>query len=221
MFTKAPPVVPFEQRWSTWVAGFGGSQTTDGNATLGSNNTTSSIYGTAVGADYRISPYTIAGFALAGGGTNFSVAGSGSGHSDLFQAGAFIRHTVGAAYVSAALAYGWQDITTNRTVTAAGSDQLRAQFNANAFSGRLEGGYRFVAPWIGGVGITPYAAAQFTTFDLPAYAEQAPCRRQRLRAGLWCQGRHRYPQRTRHSHRQILGDDRRHSHAARTPRLGA
>jgi uncharacterized protein with beta-barrel porin domain len=25
----------------------------------------------------------------------------------------------------------------------------------------------------GGVGITPYAAGQFTTFDLPAYAEQA------------------------------------------------
>jgi uncharacterized protein with beta-barrel porin domain len=173
MFTKAPPVTPFEQRWSVWAAGFGGSQTTDGNATLGSNTSTSSVYGTAVGADYRISPFTVAGFALAGGGTNFSVAGSGSGHSDLFQAGAFIRHTVGQAYISAALAYGWQDITTDRTVTVAGSDQLRAQFNANAFSGRLEGGYRFVAPWVGGVGITPYAAAQFTTFDLPAYAEQA------------------------------------------------
>ena len=58
-------------------------------------------------------------------------------------------------------------------MSIAGTDQLRAQFNANAFSGRLEGGYRFVAPWTGGVGITPYAAAQFTTFDLPAYAEQA------------------------------------------------
>jgi hypothetical protein len=31
--------------------------------------------------------------------------------------------------------------------------------------------YRFVTPWMGGVGITPYAAGQFTTFDLPAYAE--------------------------------------------------
>jgi uncharacterized protein with beta-barrel porin domain len=58
-------------------------------------------------------------------------------------------------------------------VTVAGSDQLHAQFNANAFSGRLEGGYRVVAPWIGGVGITPYAAGQFTTFNLPGYAEQA------------------------------------------------
>ena len=169
MFTKAPPAV-FEQRWSVWAAGFGGSQTTDGNATVGSNNTTSSVYGTAVGADYSISPFTVAGFALAGGGTNFNVAGSGSGHSDLFQAGAFIRHTVGPAYISAALGYGWQDITTNRTVTAAGTSQLRAQFDANAFSGRLEGGYRFVTPWMG---VTPYAAAQFTTFDLPAYAEQA------------------------------------------------
>ena len=160
-------------RWSVWAAGFGGSQTTDGNATLGSNNTTSSIYGTAVGADYRFSPDTLAGFALAGGGTNFSVNGLGSGRSDLFQAGAFVRHNVGAAYISAALAYGWQDITTDRTLTIAGADQLRAEFNANAYSGRIEGGYRLVAPVIGGVGLTPYAAAQVTTFDLPAYAESA------------------------------------------------
>jgi autotransporter-associated beta strand protein len=173
MFTKAPLAQTYDPRWSVWAAGYGGSQTTDGNTALGSNSATSSVFGTAVGADYRISPFTVAGFALAGGGTNFSVANSGSGHSDLFQAGAFIRHTVGQAYISAALAYGWQDITTNRTVTVAGSDQLRAQFDANAFSGRLEGGYRLVAPWVGGVGITPYAAAQFTTFDLPAYAEQA------------------------------------------------
>jgi outer membrane autotransporter protein len=51
------------------------------------------------------------------------------------------------------------------------AERLRAEFNANAYSGRVEGGYRFLAPVIGGVGITPYAAGQFTTFDLPAYAE--------------------------------------------------
>jgi autotransporter-associated beta strand protein len=174
MLTKAPAVAdPFAQRWSVWAAGYGGAQTTDGNAALGSNNTTSRIFGAAVGADYRLSPYTLAGFALAGGGTNFSVVNSGSGRSDLFQAGAFIRHNAGAAYFSGALAYGWQDITTNRTVTVAGLDQLRAEFNANAWSGRVEGGYRFVSPWTGGIGITPYAAGQFATFDLPAYAEQA------------------------------------------------
>jgi uncharacterized protein with beta-barrel porin domain len=173
IYRKAPPMADLlAQRWSLWAAGYGGSQTTDGNATVGSNTATSRIFGTAVGADYRFSPFTLAGFALAGGGTNFSVNGLGTGRSDLFQAGAYLRHTAGPAYISAALAYGWQDITTDRTVTIAGVDRLHAEFNANAFSGRVEGGYRVAAPWTG-VGITPYAAGQFTTFDLPAYAERA------------------------------------------------
>ncbi|WP_316175564.1 MULTISPECIES: autotransporter domain-containing protein [unclassified Bradyrhizobium] len=172
IYTKAPAAPVARPGWSVWAAGFGGSQTTDGNTALGSNNTTSNIYGTAVGADYRFSPSTIAGFSMAGGGTTFSVANGGSGRSDLFQAGAFVRHTVGPAYISAALAYGWQNITTNRTVTVAGVDQLRANFDANTFAGRVEGGYRFVSPWMG-FGITPYAAAQFTTFSLPGYAENA------------------------------------------------
>jgi len=156
-----------------WGAGFGGAQATDGNAMVGSNNATSSIVGTVVGADYQFSPNTIAGFAFAGGGTSFSVANSGTARSDLFQAGAYLRHTSGPAYVSAALAYGWQDITTSRAVMGSGFDQLRAEFNANAFSGRAEGGYRSVSSWMGGIGIAPYVAAQFVTFDLPAYAEQA------------------------------------------------
>lgn len=171
IYRKAPMADAFVQRWSVWAAGYGGSQTTSGNAALGSSNSSSNLYGTAVGADYRLSPDTLAGFALAGGGTNFSVAnGLGSGRSDLFQAGAFVRHNIGAAYFSGALAYGWQDITTNRTLTIAGIDQLQAKFNANAWSGRVEGGYRFVTQ---GLGWTPYAAGQFTTFDLPAYTEQA------------------------------------------------
>ena len=172
-YVKAPPAKVYDPRWSVWASGFGGSQSTSGNTAVGSNNTTSNIAGTAVGADYLFSPNTIAGFALAGGGTSFSVANGGTGRSDLFQIGAYVRHTQGPAYVSASLAYGWQDITNNRTVMVAGLDQLHAEFNANAWSGRLEGGYRFVSPWSGGIGITPYAAAQFVTFDLPAYAEQA------------------------------------------------
>ena len=172
IYRKAPVAAdPFVQRWSVWAAGYGGSQTTSGNAVVGSNNTSSNLYGVAVGADYRLSPDTLAGFALAGGGTSFNVAnGLGSGRSDLFQAGAFVRHNMGAAYLSGALAYGWQDITTNRTLTIAGIDQLQAKFNANAWSGHVEGGYRFVAPGLA-IGLTPYAAGQFTTFDLPAYAE--------------------------------------------------
>ncbi|MCP3469210.1 autotransporter domain-containing protein [Bradyrhizobium sp. CCGUVB1N3] len=168
MLAKAPT---FEQRWNVWASGFAGSQTTDGSTAQGSNSTTSRLFGTAAGAEYAFSPQTLAGFALAGGGTSFSVTGGGTGRSDLFQAGAYLRHANGPSYISAALAYGWQDVTTDRTVTLAGVDRLRAEFNANAWSGRIEGGYRFVAPWIGGIGVTPYAAGQFTTFNLPGYAE--------------------------------------------------
>ena len=159
----------FDQRWSLWGAAYGGGSTTDGNAVVGSSAATARAFGFAAGADYRISPATLVGFALAGGGTSFSVNSFGTGRSDLFQAGAFVRHNIGAAYVTGALAYGWQDVTTDRTVTIAGIDRLRGQFNANSFSGRFEAGYRYATPWMG---ITPYAAGEFTTYHLPAYAEQ-------------------------------------------------
>lgn len=173
LMAKAPLRTNYDPRWSVWASGFGGSQSNDGNASLGSNSATSQVFGTAVGADYLLSPRTIMGFALAGGGTSANVANSGTTRSDMFQAGAFVRHKSGAAYVTAGLAYGWQDITTDRTVTTAGVDRLRAEFRANSWSGRIEGGYRVAVPSTKGLGITPYAAAQFTTVALPAYAESA------------------------------------------------
>jgi uncharacterized protein with beta-barrel porin domain len=91
----------------------------------------------------------------------------------LFQAGAFLRQTIGPAYVDAAVAYGWQDVTTNRTVTIDGFDHLQANFDANIFSERLEAGYRLAAPIAGGISVTPYAAAQLATFVLPSYGESA------------------------------------------------
>ena len=170
LFTKAPPRV-YEARWNVWAAGFGGSRTTDANALVGAGRTNSSIGGAAIGADYWFSPATVAGFALAGGGTSFSVAGGGSGRSDLFQAGAFVRHDIASSYITATVAYGWQDISTDRLVTGAGTDRLRASFSANAYSGRIEGGNRWLLPQFGGIGVSPYAAVQVTAFDLPAYAE--------------------------------------------------
>jgi autotransporter-associated beta strand protein len=166
---KALAADPFGARWNVWAAGFGGTQTISGDAVVGSNKTTSNVFGGAVGADYHVSPNTVAGVALAGGGTNFRVANGGSGESDLFQAGAHLRHTQGAAFIAAALAYGWQDVTTKRTVTVDGIESLRGQFHANAFSGRLEGGFRVATQ---SIDLTPYAAGQFTSYRLPSYAEQ-------------------------------------------------
>jgi uncharacterized protein with beta-barrel porin domain len=54
-------------------------------------------------------------------------------------------------------------------VALAGIDLLQGRFRADTYSGRFEGGYRFATPWLG---ITPYAAAQAISFNLPAYTEQ-------------------------------------------------
>jgi autotransporter-associated beta strand protein len=169
MISEEPSSQASDRRWSVWATGFGGSQANNGNVTQGSSSSISRIYGSVVGADYRMTPETVMGFAMAGGATNFSVANGGTGRSNLFQAGAFITHTVGASYISGAFAYGWQDVTTDRTVTVTGIDRLHAHYDANSYSGRIESGHRIATPWIG---ITPYAAAQVTAFDLPAYAEQ-------------------------------------------------
>ncbi|WP_426419421.1 autotransporter domain-containing protein [Bradyrhizobium genosp. A] len=170
MATKAPllssqPI----NRWSVWAAGYGGSAQVGGNAAVGSQDLTARVWGGAAGADYRISLDTLVGFSLGGGGLNYSLANAmGAGSADLFQAGVYGRHNFGPAYIAAALAYGWHDVTTNRTVALAGADQVQGRFKADTFSARFEGGYRFTTPLIG---ITPYAAAQVTNFSLPNYSE--------------------------------------------------
>jgi uncharacterized protein with beta-barrel porin domain len=164
---KAPPkAVPIERRWSVWGAGYGGTQQTDGDGGVGSQKFTNHVYGSAAGFDYRLTGETMLGFALGGAGTTFGLAnGLGGGRSEVFQAGLYGRHTSGPAYVSGALAWGWQDITTSRTIFANG---YRANFDANAITGRLESGWRFA---YGTSGITPYAAGQVTSAFLPGYAE--------------------------------------------------
>ncbi|GAB9169066.1 MULTISPECIES: autotransporter outer membrane beta-barrel domain-containing protein [Bradyrhizobium] len=170
MATKAPLFSSQpSSRWSVWAAGYGGSAEVGGNALVGSQDLTARAWGGAAGADYRISADTLVGFALGGGGLNYSLANAmGSGSADLFQAGVYGRHNFGPTYVSAALSYGWHDVTTHRTVTPGGFDQLQGRFKADTFSARFEGGYRFTTPLIG---ITPYAAAQVTNFNLPNYSE--------------------------------------------------
>src|SRR5258708_39309805 len=103
MATKAPLLAaPPANRWSVWGATYGGSATTNGNAVVGSRDTTARVWGLAAGADYKVTPDSLIGFAVAGGGTGFSLANNlGSGSADPFQAGVFRPHNFGPAYLSA------------------------------------------------------------------------------------------------------------------------
>jgi outer membrane autotransporter protein len=158
----------FEQRWSVWGAGYGGYNRTSGDpVVLGSHDLTARIAGSAAGLDYRIAPGTIVGFALAGGGTGWSLAqGLGSGSSDAFQAGVYAKTYSGPFYLAGALAYTQHWMSTDRIAFA--GDRLKASFNAESFGGRAEAGYRI--PGVLGA-ITPYVAVQAQNFHTPTYSE--------------------------------------------------
>jgi outer membrane autotransporter protein len=159
--------------FNVWGAAFGGAGSMSGDpAGAGSHDLAARTGGFAAGLDYRPAPDTAVGFALAGGVTSWSLsAGLGGGRSDVLQTGVYGSRQLGAGYLSGALSYGSFWVTTNRTVTTAGTDQLNASFLAQDFAGRLEGGYHVPSPLA--FGVTPYAALQAQSFTAPAYGEKA------------------------------------------------
>ena len=163
---KAPPE-SFQQRWSAWGSAYGGSNTNKGDPVVGSNNISASTLGFAGGIDYHFTPSTLAGFALAGGGTNWGLANAlGSGRSDALQVGGYGISWFGPVYVAGALSFSNHWFTTNRSVLG---DQLTANFIGQSYGARFEGGYRYgVLPTLG---VTPYGAVQVQNYQTPAYSE--------------------------------------------------
>lgn len=155
------------RRWDAWAAAFAGQDNTAGDLAAGTHDTTARNFGFAAGIDDRVTPDTRIGIALSAGGTNFDLAQSlGSGSSDMYQAAVYGRKNFNAAYISAALAYGWYDESTDRTVSVGGLEHLSADFSAHDIAGQIEAGYRL--GWF-----TPYAAVRMQTFYTPAYSERS------------------------------------------------
>ena len=175
---------PFTQRWSVWAAGFGGSQTTDGNAALGSNNTTSSISGTAVGADYRFSPYTHG--RLCAGRRRHQLQRRQWRLRPLRPVpGRRLHPPHRRSGLSLRRAGLWLAGHHHRPHRHHRRHRSAAGASSTPMPGRAASRAAIASsPVDGGIGMTPYAAGQFTTFDLPAYAESAVVRRQHLCAGL-------------------------------------
>ena len=164
---KAPAPATVTQRWTAWGASFGGANSTNDNATVGSSNVTTGIFGFAGGMDYHFTPDTVAGFALAGGGTNWTLSGAlGGGQSDAFQAGIYGTSRFGPAYVAGALAFTNHWFTTSRSALG---DQLTADFIGQSYGARFESGYRVAV--LPALGVTPYGALQLDDFHTPAYSE--------------------------------------------------
>jgi uncharacterized protein with beta-barrel porin domain len=156
--------------WKRWATVVSGTHETTGDTGLGSNTINRQLGAVAGGAHFRISPALTAGYALGGGGTDFSLSNSlGRGSSEFFQVGGFLSGSFNNAYITGALAYSREHITTERTITVAGTDLLRAEFNGNTTSGRIEVGYRFDMPI---ANMTPYLAGQYAVLRLPSFIEE-------------------------------------------------
>jgi outer membrane autotransporter protein len=157
-------------RWNVWAAAFGGANNTNGDpAGAGTHSFAARTAGIAAGLDYKVTPDTLIGFALAGGDTTWGLAqGLGGGHSDAFQAGLYGSQLFGPAYLSGALAFANYWTATSRGVVVASIDTLNASFDAQSWAGRAEAGYKLAwAP----VNLTPYAAVQAQSFHTPNFSE--------------------------------------------------
>ncbi len=156
-----------EPPWTSWASAFGGYNRLAGDPTgAGTQALSARIAGVAASLDYSLSPETILGVALAGGGTNWGLSqGLGTGRCHFFQAGTYASTRSGPAYLSSAFGFANHWASTARFV--AFGDHLAGSFAGQSYGGRVEGGYHLAAP----EGFTPYAAAQAQGFVMPAYTE--------------------------------------------------
>ena len=162
----------YEPRWSVWAAGFGGSQSTDGNAAVGSNNTTAASL--APRSALTISSRRTRSRALrspAAARTSRSRMAAPAIPTCSRPALTSVTPGTGLYLRRAGLwlaGHHHQPHRDRRRVRSA-PRRVRRQRVLGASRRRLS----FCGPLDRRHRITPYAAAQFTTFDLPGYAEQA------------------------------------------------
>ena len=177
-FGGGMPLTNTPALWTAWAAAYGGRSESDGDSGVGSYDRTINTYGMAAGIDFRVAPDTLIGVAIGAARSDFDLDGGyGSGDNDILQASLYGRQDFGAAYLAGALAYSWNDVSTERFLTVGGNDRFTADFNAYDIAARAEAGYRFALPeagWMPGpAGITPFVGVQVQSFHTPSYSETA------------------------------------------------
>lgn len=154
---------------SVWGAGFGSTGRTDGEARIGSARRDLDDAHIAVGADLRIAPGTVAGFAVSGGSARASLSGGlGRAEADVFQAGLYGTTRIGGLNLGAALAYGRLENEVKRAVPVLGSN-LSSSYGSNAWSGRLQASLPVYE--VGGFSASPFAAIQSIHVSTPHVVE--------------------------------------------------
>jgi uncharacterized protein YhjY with autotransporter beta-barrel domain len=165
--TFQPALAPQPTNWDMWISGYGSHNITDGDASKGHSDRTTNNKAIAAGLNFAPSAATNFGVALSWGKTEFALSDAmGSGTSDTAFLALRGRTSSDRGYVEGAVAIGHSDITTNRTVTIAGIDQLQAETAGNSLAAHVEAGYHMGA-------VTPFVGLRAQSFKTAAYSETA------------------------------------------------
>ena len=110
---KAPTF--YQPRWRAWATGFDSSWKLNGEVGIGSASLTHKTGGLAGGLDYQFAPDVLAGFAMGGSNSTFSVPSrSTSGQLEGGHFGAYGVKTSGSLYAAGAVSFSTFRNSTNR-----------------------------------------------------------------------------------------------------------
>jgi outer membrane autotransporter protein len=167
---KAPAPGDQPRTWRLWTGGFGGVQSFDGDASVGSADARTAAAGGAMGFDYQLDPTRLVGFAVGASDAHFSVAERATSGNVLGgHLGAYGVATSGALYATGVLGYSRFDNNTTRTIAGVGpSETATGSFASDLLGARLEIGR---SQALSGFTLTPFAAVQTATLWQRGFTE--------------------------------------------------
>jgi outer membrane autotransporter protein len=171
MLTKALPMV--EPRWRAWLTGFDGTTKLNGEAGIGSATLSHNVGALAGGLDYQFAPDLLAGFAIGGSGSNFSVRDRiTSGHLEGAHFGGYAVKTWRELYAAGTLAFSTFRNSETRSIIGIGpAETASGSFGSNLLSGRVEAGWKQAWGWFS---VTPFAAVQVSQLWQNSFTESSP-----------------------------------------------
>ena len=173
VFKEMAPPAQYLPRWRAWLTGFDGSAKLRGEADIGSADLSHNTGGLAGGLDYQFAPDLLAGFAIGGSSSNFSVRDRiTSGHLEGAHFGGYAVKTWGSLYTAGALSFSTFRNDTMRSIVGIGpTETATGRFGSNLLSGRFEVGAKQV---FGRFAITPFAAVQVSQLWQNGFTETNP-----------------------------------------------
>ena len=158
------------KKFRSWIAGVGGSSSMDGSSSVGSASVSTRTGGGIVGFDYEVSSHLLVGGMVGGTSSNYNVsARASSGNDSSGQVGLYSVAKWNSFYVNSIFNYGYFSGDTTRYVSGVGSTaEQTATTSSNAFTGRMEVGYRMDHPLLN---VMPFVAMQATSLQMNSFKE--------------------------------------------------